>query len=141
MAMRMFRRLLPLAFCAAAAACAPATGFQGISFTAPDVAPEVRALAQRASGGDRHALLELGIRFEEGNGVPVDWGRAERLYSMAAATTGGTTMVYVPPVRPGSSGRVMPMSSGPVIHGLPAARERLRTLRKRIETGGRPRRI
>lgn len=123
------------------AACAPATGYQGISFAAGAADPTVQSLARRAAAGDKWAQLELGIRFEEGRGVPMDWRRAQRLYAAASRATGGTIMVYVPPVRPGGRGSVMPMSTGPRIGGLPEARERLEALRKRRQAEGSPRRI
>jgi len=116
-------------------------GFQGISFAPGAARADVQALARRAAAGDKIAQLELGIRFEEGRGVPMDWRRAERLYRMAAATTGGTRMVYIPPVRRGGTGTVVPMSSGPLVPGLPDARARLEALRKRRAVEGSPRRI
>jgi hypothetical protein len=123
------------------AGCAAPTSFQGIPFAAGAADPELAGLAMRASSGDRHALLELGIRFEEGRGVPVDLRRAARLYRRAAATTGGSTMIYVPPTRRGGSGYVMPVNLGPVVPGLPEARERLQALRKRRAAKGDRRRI
>lgn len=123
------------------AGCAPATSYQGISLRAGEGDPAVRLLALRAASGDKWAQLELGIRFEEGRGVPLDWRRAARLYRMAAAQSGGTTMIYVPPVRRGGTGTVMPMSMGPVVPGLPEARARLEALRKRRASEGSPRRI
>jgi hypothetical protein len=139
------RRLARAAFAAAAlscaAGCAPATSFQGISLTSKSVSPELRNLAERAAGGDKRAQLELGIRFEEGRGVAPDWRRAERLYAMAAASSGGTMMIYVPPVRPGGSGSVMPVNTGPAVPGLAEARERLHALRRRRAAEGAPRRI
>lgn len=121
--------------------CGPATSYQGISLQRGAAAPEVQALAVRAAGGDKQAQLDLGMRFEAGHGVPLDWERAERLYRTAAAQSGGTTMVYVPATRRGGTGTVMPVSSGPVVPGLPEARVRLEALRKRRETEGTPRRI
>jgi hypothetical protein len=121
--------------------CAPATSFQGISLTSRTVSPELRSLAQRAEAGDKTAQLELGIRFEEGRGVPLDWRRAERLYGMAASSSGGTMMIYVPPVRPGGAGSVMPVDTGPRVPGLAEARERLRALRGRRAVEGARRRI
>lgn len=73
--------------------------------------------------------------------MPVNWRRAERLYAMAAASSGGTMMIYVPPVRPGGSGSVMPVSTGPRMPGLAEARERLQALRRRRAAGSAPRRI
>lgn len=121
--------------------CGPSTSYQGISLQGGGAAPEVQGLAARAASGDKQAQLELGMRFEAGHGVPLDWDRAERLYRMAAAQSGGTTMVYVPATRRGGTGYVMPVSSGPVVPGLPEARVRLEALRKRRETEGTPRRI
>jgi hypothetical protein len=111
---------------------APRTSFAGIPF-AGDAAydDDVIVLARRASTGDRWALLELGIRYEEGKGVPVDLRRAANLYRRAAANSGGTTYVYVPPTRRGGSGYVTPINLGPVQRGLPEARDRLRALRER----------
>lgn len=122
------------------AGCAARTSFQGNPFSGGRD-PALSALASRAAGGDRHALLDLGIRFEEGRGVPLDWDRAADLYRSAAASSGGTMMIYVPPTRPGGTGSVMPVNSGPVIPGLPEARDRLDALRKRREAGETPRRI
>jgi len=134
-------KILALALALALAGCGAPSSFQGISLAAGTASTEVQALARRAVAGDKWAQLQLGIRFEEGNGVAVNWDRAARLYRMAAATTGGTIMVYVPPVTPGRSGRVMPLSSGPRMTGLPQARERLEALRKRRRAGAEPRRI
>jgi hypothetical protein len=133
--------LWPIAAALLLTACGPATSYQGISLAAGGADPAIQSLASRAASGDKWAQLELGIRFEEGSGVPMDWRRAERLYAGAARATGGTIMVYVPPVRRGGSGSVMPVSTGPRMPGLPEARERLQALRKRRQVEGAPRRI
>ena len=39
---------------------------------------------------------ELGIRFEEGRGVPRDLEKARKLYRIAVISTGGTTFYYSP---------------------------------------------
>src|ERR1044072_8936789 len=77
----------------------------GISLVPGQASPELQDLAARAQGGDKQALLDLGIRFEEGKGVPVDRGRAVRLYRQAASASGGTIWVYSPPVGDGARGR------------------------------------
>ncbi len=41
-------------------------------------------LARLAGMDHKPALLELGIRFEEGRGVAQDWDKAERAYRLAA---------------------------------------------------------
>lgn len=104
--------------------------FAGISFNSADVAPEIRDLARRAAAGDKMAQLELGIRYEQGRGVPVNWRRAADLYEQAATTTGGSSIMVVPPIRR-SAGTAVPVSLGPWSPGLPAARARLDALRER----------
>lgn len=81
-------------------------------------------LARQAKGGDRHAMLHLGIAFEEGRGLPRDLKKARKLYRMAAADSGGTMWIYVPGVG-NAPGRVMPFDRGPFVPGLAEAKERL----------------
>lgn len=89
-------------------------------------------LAGLAWAGDRHAALELGIRFEEGRGVPIDIEKARKLYRLASVTTGGTMWIYTP--RMGEApAQIMPYDA-PVVQGLPAARERLEALPPPLET-------
>ncbi len=78
---------------------------------------ELGSLAQRASTGDKHAQLELGIRFEEGRGVERDLKKARKLYGKAASDSGGTIWVYSPPVG-NSPGRVIPLNTDPKFNGL-----------------------
>ncbi|MDQ8757647.1 hypothetical protein RCO27_15565 [Sphingosinicella sp. LHD-64] len=108
-------------------ACA-ANSYAGIPFAAGAAAPELQGLAMRAQAGDKQAQLELGIRYEEGRGVPVDLRRAERLYRMAASDSGGTMYVYSPPVGQNGRGQVVPINSGPRQIGLAEARRRLENL-------------
>jgi hypothetical protein len=49
---------------------------------------------------------------------------------MAAATGGGTIYVYQPPAKKGGHGGVVPVSTGPVVHGLEAAQIRLQLIVK-----------
>ncbi|HEX8643195.1 MAG TPA: hypothetical protein VF702_04700 [Allosphingosinicella sp.] len=124
---------------AGVAACSTgADRYQGISLAADNPDAELRGLARRASEGDKHAQLALGIRFETGDGVPLDLRRAERLYRKAAATTGDVRAVYFPSVRPKTQGKVLPSWFRPPQAGLPAAQARLEALRerRRRERGG-----
>jgi hypothetical protein len=82
-------------------------------------------LARMAQGGDKHAQLELGIRFEEGRGVERDLDKAKKLYRLAASDSGGRIWVYSPPVGNGTKGRVIPVDAWPKFAGLTAARKRL----------------
>lgn len=58
--------------------------YAGVPLTAGAADAELQALAMRAQGGDKQAQLELGIRYEEGRGVPRDLERARSLYFEAA---------------------------------------------------------
>ncbi len=108
-------------------ACAAPTSYAGISFADRKTPSTIRGLAARAQTGDKHALFELGMAFETGEGVPVDIRRARKLYRLAATTTGGTIYVYVPGPK-GKPGYVTPVNTGPVRHGLPEAKARLKAL-------------
>lgn len=138
----MDRRRLPLraalgalALTAAGACATGAERYQGVSLAADNQDAELRSLARQASEGDKHAQLALGIRFETGDGVPVDLRRAERLYALAAQSEGRPPDIFIPPVRPGSTGRVLPGWIRPTTAGLPAAQLRLDALRQRREGG------
>ncbi len=113
--------------------------FAGIPFYSASYPPEVRALAERAAAGDKVAQLELGIRYEEGRGVPVSRRRAERLYRMAASHSGGgRDLEFFRPMRPGGRAYVMPVEGGRFVPGLPEARARLEALRARRSRDGAP---
>jgi hypothetical protein len=109
----------------ALAACAAPSSYMGISFAPGAAAGDLQDLARRAQAGDKQAQLDLGIAYEEGRGVAVDLKRAERLYRMAATTSGGTLYVYQPPVKKGGRGGAVPVNMGPVVLGLEAAKARL----------------
>ncbi len=86
----------------------------------------VSQLAGLAWATNRPAALELGIRFEEGRGVPRDIEKARKLYKIAATQTGGTLFVYMPKVG-NTPGHVMPVET-PIEYGLPEAQRRLAAL-------------
>ena len=113
-----------------AAGCSAPTAFAGIPLAAGAAQPELQALAWRAQGGDKSAQLELGILYEEGRGVIRDLKRAASLYARAARPSGGTIWIYSPPVGK-ASGRVIPVSTGPHVPGLPEAARRLAALKQR----------
>lgn len=127
------RRLtLAAALLALAAACSThADRYQGISLAADNPDETLRTIARAAQQGDKRAQLALGIRFETGDGVPVDLRRAERLYRRAAATTGDVRGVYYSGIRPKTEGRVVPSWFQPPQAGLPEAQARLEALRQR----------
>lgn len=111
-------------------ACASSSEYMGISLKPGAAAIELQDLARRAQAGDKLAQLELGIQYEEGRGVPVDIGRAKRLYNFAASDSGGTVWIYSPPVGSGTRGRVIRVGTGPRQAGLAEARARLMRMRR-----------
>lgn len=89
------------------------------------------SLAGFAAMDNKPALLELGIRFEEGRGVAQDWKRAEKAYRLAARTNTIHTGYQVAGVA-GQHGRFEPI----IVHGTPgleSAEWRLAQLRARIK--------
>lgn len=116
------------------AACA-VNSYAGIPFAAGAADPELQALARRAQAGDKHAQLDLGIRYEEGRGVPVDLGRAARLYRMAAEST-PLSSAYSLPRRSGGRANAGVLYSGAVSRGLPEAVVHYCALRSSVGSSG-----
>jgi len=81
----------------------------GISLAHGRLSPEAQALVLRAMRGEKKAQLELGARFEEGRGAPLDPDRAAQFYSLAAANGGGLQLMYI---RNGKSISAVPVSTG-----------------------------
>jgi len=98
--------------------------YMGISLKPGEASPGLQSLAHQAQVGDKYAQLLLGIRFEEGLGLPADRKRACKLYGQAAADSGGKIWVYSPPVGKEAQGRVIPADLGPRQSGLLEARTR-----------------
>ncbi len=85
--------------------------------------PYLQNLARRAlRDQDPHAKLELGIRYEYGRGVPVNWYWAESLYKSASRSWGGSTWSM-------AAGGRMTFMPGYRRKGLPEAKDRLGALR------------
>jgi hypothetical protein len=122
------RYLALIVIALALTSCAANSTYMGISLRPGAAEPDLQALARRAAAGDKQAQLELGIRYEEGNGVPLNLGVARILYMGAAATTGGTFYFYSPPVGGMKSGNMIPVNTGVHSTGLEAARARLQKL-------------
>jgi TPR repeat protein len=101
--------------------------YAGVSLKAGAAEPELQHIARRAQLGDKHAQLELGIRYEEGRGVAPDIARAEALYRLAAEDSSGASSTYVPGVG-GRNGRVVSVRNGPPQQGLAEAKRRLGVL-------------
>jgi hypothetical protein len=116
-----------LVFTALGTSSCTTSSYAGIALTGAAADPELQALARRARDGDRHAQLELGIRYEEGRGVPADLARAEQLYRRAAAGADDSRMVYVPGGN-GRAGSWTILSGGARSGGLEQASLRLLAL-------------
>ncbi|HEY0626204.1 MAG TPA: SEL1-like repeat protein [Allosphingosinicella sp.] len=99
----------------------------GISLEPGAADPQLQDLVRRVHRQDKYAQLELGIRYEEGRGVPVNLKLAEQLYGLAAMNTRGSYFA------PGSKGAAAPpqffVQAGG--KGLPEAKRRLEALRAR----------
>ncbi|WP_443028822.1 MULTISPECIES: hypothetical protein [unclassified Sphingopyxis] len=89
----------------------------------------VSDLTCHASSGNKLAQLELGIRYEYGDGVPRDLSHAEKLYVQAARSDRNGRYVYSPPVGNERYGRAIPAGESTNSPGLSEARERLLQLR------------
>jgi TPR repeat protein len=92
--------------------------------------PEMAELAARAEAGDKQAQFDLGMRFETGDGVPINPKRARQLYTLAASDSGGPVWAYSPPVgdRPGT---MVQVRNTPIVQGLPEAERRLYLMKQR----------
>lgn len=120
-----------LLLCVAAGLPGCASRHAGLALAPGATDPEVRSLARLAEGGDKYAQLELGIRYEEGRGLPMDLGLAETLYRRAASPGRRAEWIYSPPAGAAIKGRVVQLDRSSGSPGLPAARERLARLRER----------
>lgn len=86
-------------------------------------------LAKLSGMDHKAALLELGIRFEEGRGVAQDWGKAEQAYRLAAWQNSYIAGQQVAGV--GSVQRPFEPILVPGAPGLESAEQRLASLRAR----------
>lgn len=73
--------------------CADTSRYMGISLVPGQTDAALQQLAARSRMGDGDAQLDLGIRFEEGRGVPADLAKALKLYSYAATGADGRHIV------------------------------------------------
>lgn len=89
-------------------------------------------LAMLAGMDHKPALLELGIRFEEGRGVAQDWKKAERAYRLAAWQNSYIAGQQVAGVG-SASGRSFDPIMVPGTPGLESAEARLAQLRARMK--------
>lgn len=127
--------LLPALAVLTLGGCASRTSYAGISLVSGGAPLEIQELAGRAQAGDKHAQLDLGIRYEEGRGVPRNLERAESLYRAAGSDIRGKYQFYLPSAS-GGAGVVIPARTGVKERGLGEAKNRLQRLKK-LRSGGR----
>jgi TPR repeat protein len=80
------------------AGCAAPSSYMGISLRPGAAEPALQSLAARAATGDKRAQLELGVRYEEGQGIPRDLHCAAALYLDAAIDGTRHVTIYQPRV-------------------------------------------
>ena len=103
----------------------------GISQQPGAADPHLQMLARQAlRHWDAHAQLELGIRYEYGQGVPQNWKLAAQLYANAADSTPGGMFLGM------TNGH--PDAISAYRKGLPEAKVRLRALQAKMKAAGMP---
>tara|TARA_B100001105_G_scaffold179498_1_gene144963 strand:- start:133 stop:1140 length:1008 start_codon:yes stop_codon:yes gene_type:complete len=115
----------------AVSACTPATSYLGIPLRG-NIEPQLRALALKASSGDKVAKLNLGTKFETGDGVEQNLRLARQLYLEAATDSGGTRIVHVPAAGRHSRSMSVPFDTGKRNPGLIEARIRFESIDQEI---------
>lgn len=117
--------LKKLVFAVVATLSATACSTTGLGVSREALPASLQPLHDRANGGDKQALLQLGVAYAEGQLVERDCEQSRRLLRRAATATGGTLWVYSPPVGNGTTGRVIPIDQGPRQPGLQSAKDLL----------------
>lgn len=110
------------------AACAAPSRYASIDLRAGGTPSEIQQLAARAQTGEKSAQLELGIRYEQGRGVPTDLKRAAKLYRSASRDEAQRKCVYSPAIGGAPAGIVSLQSGGSGV-GLVEAKVRLDRLK------------
>jgi len=125
----MKRSILLIAFVAALGGCSGQTTIGAMFCKSEHPSPEITALMQASCEGDRQASINLGRRFEAGNGVTVDGKLARKFYKVAATGSIGKTSIWVPGAG-AVKGHLLFVNSGPAVAGLAEAQYRLGLLYK-----------
>lgn len=112
------------------AACA-SNPYAGVSLEPGAADPELQDEIRRAMAGDKYAQLSLGVRYETGDGVSVDYKKARQFYHQAAGDSSGVIWIYMPPTNKNDRGRVHPVSYGKKEQGLIEAKSKLKNLKFR----------
>jgi len=89
----------------------------------------IQSLMNAACSGDRYAQYQLGVAFDEGDGVETDPALAATYYRLAAAVNTGKSYIYVPGAGK-VPGYVTPIDNGQAHPGDARAKYRLALLYK-----------
>ena len=81
-----------------------------------------------AASGNQFSQYLTGFAYEYGVGTVPDRTKAIKAYKQAAARRSNQIYVYSPAVGKETSGRVIPVSTGPATPGLPEAKAALERL-------------
>jgi TPR repeat protein len=119
------RRLIFISFfCSVIPGCASLHQQLCAPLSSVEPAP-IDVLACHAGQDNKVAQLELGKRYESGQGVSKNAKSAAHYYRQAAKPKSNMTYVYSPPVGAEGYGRTLALPNGPAIPGLPEAGYRL----------------
>lgn len=115
-------------------ACSSNREYFGIELNYSGPPTEVQQLAQLAATGDKQAQLQLGVHFEEGEGVEQSYRTARELYSLAAEPIGGVIYVYRASITEDDAVSIATIDLGPRVSGLSEAARRISELDRRTLT-------
>ncbi|MBA3666125.1 MAG: SEL1-like repeat protein [Sphingomonas sp.] len=129
------RSSLPAALLIAAAALSlnacVSSALPGIPSQPGAADPQLQLLAKQAIRyQDKQAQLALGIRYEYGRGVPLNWKYAAQLYLVAAKSSGGGNFSM------GAGGKLSHEVGPPRRKGLPEAKARYEALSAKMKAAG-----
>ena len=105
--------------------------YMGISLVPGQAPTELQRTAALARFGDKMAQYELGLRFEEGRDVPVDYQAARLLFSQAATSRPNLTQLYIPDNSRKYGGYTSAVDNKLPQPGIPQAVEHLKRLTAR----------
>lgn len=112
------------------AGCAAPSAYMGISLLPGAAAADVQEQARQAQNGDKGSQLSLGVRFEEGRGLPADLKRARRLYKLAARDDSRRVWIYSPSPGGNAPARLIPIERQRTL-GIVEAKRRLDLMRSK----------
>lgn len=122
----MQKRLILMCVMFALAQPTNATSSQNIGTSLSEGATNttIQALTAKAESGDKQAQFDLGVVYEQGNGVKRNLEKARQLYVMASLDSGGPIWNYIP-ANGNAASRMEKITGRPFVRGLELARNKL----------------